>query len=93
MLENVKIGCQIYRIIEVGCVSKYEPRKGEIDLYHREIRIDRGMTKLDKRETLIHEIIHGIDEFMGIKLEESQVRKLGAGLAMVFQDNPDLYTD
>ncbi|MFC4305779.1 hypothetical protein ACFO1S_20320 [Cohnella boryungensis] len=51
------------------------------------------MTKLDKRETLIHEIIHGIDEFMGIKLEESQVRKLGAGLAMVFQDNPDLYTD
>jgi hypothetical protein len=90
MLSKIKIGYQNYDVIEVECVNKYEPRKGEIDYFSRQIRIDRDMTVEDKTETLLHEIIHGLDEFMGIGLKEEQVRKLGAGLAMVLGDNPDL---
>lgn len=88
MVSKIKIGYQIYDVVEVECVNKFEPRKGEIDLYKRQIRIDREMTEHDKLETLIHEVIHGIDEFMGVSLEEAQVRKLGAGFAMVIMDNP-----
>ncbi|MEK4513611.1 hypothetical protein [Paenibacillus sp. FSL K6-2524] len=90
MLKQVKIGYLKYQVVEVESVNKFEPRKGEIDLYQRQIRIDKDMTDQDKRETLLHEIIHGLDEFIGIDLEESQVRKLGAGLATVFEDNPEL---
>lgn len=90
MLEQIKIGHLIYRIVEVESVNKFEPRKGEIDYYQRQIRIDKDMTEQDKKETLLHEIIHGIDDLMGIELDESQTRKLGVGLTTVIQDNPTL---
>lgn len=90
MIKQVKIGCHLYQVSEVESVNKFEPRKGEIDYFQRLIKIDKDMTDRDKRETLLHEIIHGIEEFMGIDLEESQIRKLGAGLAMVLEDNPEL---
>jgi hypothetical protein len=92
MISKIKIGYANYEVLEVECVNKFEPRKGEIDLFNRQIRIDRNMTTEDKRETLLHEIIHGLDEFMKIELDEDQVRKLGAGLAMVLEDNPSLFT-
>lgn len=90
VLAKIKIGCFQYTITEVKSVSKFEPRKGEIDLLQRAIKIDSDMTPQDKQETLLHEIIHGIDEFMRIGLEEEQVKKLGAALAMVLIDNPGL---
>lgn len=43
--------------------------------------------------TFLHEILHGIDEFLGIKLEEEQIDKLARGLAMLILDNPDLFED
>ena len=92
MIEKVKIGCFKYDVVEVKSVNKLEPRKGEIDFLQRVIRIDSDMTPQDKKETLLHEIVHGVDEFMTIKLEEEQVKKLGAALAMVLMDNPGLLT-
>lgn len=91
MLNKVKIGCFQYDVIEVENVSRFESRKGEIDFFNRVIKIDSGMTYQDKQESLFHEIIHGIDEFMNIGLEEAQVKKLGAALAMVLTDNPGLF--
>ncbi|WP_339063579.1 hypothetical protein [Tepidibacillus marianensis] len=89
-MKKVKIGCFVYDVQEVKSVNKYEPRKGEIDYFERVIKIDEDMCEQDKKETLIHEIIHGIDEFMGIGLGEEQVKKLGHGLAMMLLDNPDI---
>lgn len=89
-MDQVKIGYSTYQIVEVECVNKFEPRKGEINFFERQIRIDRNLAPQDKKETLLHEIIHGIEEFMGMELEEDQVRTLGAGLAMIFRDNPNL---
>jgi hypothetical protein len=86
----VKIGCYRYVVKEVKSVNKFEPRKGEIDYYEKVIRLDEDMSTDDKLETLLHEIVHGIDDFMDVGLEEDQVKKLGHGLAMVFMDNPDL---
>lgn len=87
---KIKIGCFEYCVDEVECVNKFEPRKGEIDFYDRVIRIDKGMSELDKIETLIHEAIHGLDEFMQIGLDEEHVKKIGHGLAMLLRDNPEL---
>ena len=91
-MNQVKIGHHQYEIEETESVNKFEPRKGEIDFYNRKIRIDKDMTDADKRETLIHEILHGLEDFMGFQLEESEIRKLGCGLAMVFVDNPQLFS-
>lgn len=86
----MKIGCYRYEVKEVKSVNKFEARKGEIDFYEKVIRLDEDMSPNDKLETLLHEIVHGIDDFMDVGLEENQVKKLGHGLAMVFMDNPDL---
>lgn len=88
--SEVKIGYQTYKVVEVPCVNKFEPRAGEIDYMNGIIRIDADMADDRKFETLWHEIIHGIDEFMAVDLTEEQVRRLGRGLAVVLTDNPQL---
>ena len=90
MLKSVKIGCYSYCVEEVPQVSKTAALKGQIDHFARVIRIDRDMSRCDKIEALIHEAIHGIDEFMHLNLSENLVGKLGVAVAMVLMDNPDL---
>lgn len=91
MLDQVKIGHNHYTLKEVPVVNVTGSLKGEIDYIDRTIKIAEFITDDDKRETLIHEIVHGIDEFMGIDLNEEQVVKIGKGLAMVMTDNPKLF--
>lgn len=90
MLKTLKIGCYEYKVKEVECVNKYESRAGEIDFFKRRIKLDKDMCERQKNEILLHEAIHGLEEFMGFVLEEEVVSKLGKGLAMVFYDNPEL---
>ncbi|BFH70588.1 phage protein [Paenibacillus dendritiformis] len=90
MVNDIKIGCYTYHVEEVECVNKFTPRAGEIDYFARKIRIDKDMDEAQKRETLMHEIIHGLEDFMCFELEEEQVMKLGKGLAMVFKDNAEI---
>ncbi len=42
------------------------------------------------RETLLHEVVHAIDEAMQIKLSEKQVTQLARGLFGVLCDSPEL---
>lgn len=93
MVKNVKIGCHTFTVSEVECVNKFTPRKGEINFYDRAIRIDSGMTTSDKFETLIHEVLHGISEFFQAELTEEQTQRMGAGLAMVLVDNPEIMAE
>lgn len=90
MIEKVKIGCFTYEVVSVDIVNKFNPSKGEIDYIKKIIKLDETMTESDRRETILHEVIHGIDHFLEIELEEEQVRKIGRGLAMVLLDNPNL---
>ena len=41
-----------------------------------------------QRDTLLHEVIHGIELQLGYKLTEAQVSGLAAGLLQVLRDNP-----
>lgn len=90
MIDKVKIGNQTYDVFEVECVDKHDTLKGMIKYYDSVIRIDNGMTLEQKQETLLHEIIHGVEQFMNLDLEEDEVKQLGRGLHMVFKDNPSL---
>ena len=91
MRRAIKIGCHEYEVQEVECVNKYETRNGEIDHIQRVIKIDKGLKDDDKREVLLHEIIHGLEEFMVLNLEEDDVTRLAKGLWMVLKDNPGLF--
>ena len=42
-MKEINILGMKYRIEEVDCVNKFEPRKGEIDFMTNEIRIDKSL--------------------------------------------------
>lgn len=90
MIEKVKIGHVNYEVIEVDCIDVHQPLDGQILFYDQLIKIREGLFDEKKRETLLHEILHGIEDHFELDLEEEVIVKFGKGLAMVFMDNPEL---
>jgi len=51
------------------------------------IRINSGMHTETQKSTLLHEILHVIDDCCGLGLTEQQINGLETGLYSVFKDN------
>lgn len=60
---------------------------------HKKCRIyyDEGWSEGKKRETVLHEIIHEIDEQGYLELKEKQVHALSALLLAVARENPKVF--
>ena len=61
---------------------------GECDSDGQEIKVRDGLPVEQLQDTLLHEVIHAIDEAMDARMSESQVKKLATGLLAVLKDNP-----
>jgi hypothetical protein len=87
--KTVRIGPITYAVVEVEDLrsSSDNDQKlcGEISYHDGEIRVRPGLNI--PLETLFHEIIHGVDHYMGIGLKEKQVRRLSFGLYAALVDN------
>ena len=90
--EKVKILYKEYRV-----ESESNIHNGANDLYGQINYLDERISLLkessleQKKATLIHEVIHGLDEMYSIGLKEKQVEKLGNAFYMLIRDNPDLF--
>jgi hypothetical protein len=65
-------------------------RKGESEPDACSIRIVEGLEASVYQATLLHEIVHCIDDYLDIGLSEDQVCGLAQGLFQVLEDNPSL---
>lgn len=84
-----------YEVEEVECVSKEELRKGQINFLTNTILIDSTMTEQNKNITLIHEIIHGIAEALGMSdlcEDENRVQALATALYYVATHNKVIFS-
>lgn len=84
-----------YEVEEVECVSKDELRKGQINFLTNKILIDNTMTDQNKNITLIHEIIHGVSEALGMSdlcENESRVQALATALYYVATHNKIIFS-
>ena len=63
---------------------------GECDTDTQTIAVRDGQPLESEQDTLLHEVIHAIDEAMDAKMKETQVKKLATGLLAVMKDNPGL---
>jgi hypothetical protein len=66
---------------------------GSCDTMENEIEVREGLPPMEERDTVLHEIMHGIWAVMDVghtKVEEHVIRKMATGLALVFQHNPEL---
>lgn len=90
--EKVKILYKEYTVEEQENIHD-----GEADLYGQihylpqRIILNADCSDKQKEATLLHEVIHGLDEMYGIGLKEKQVDKLGNALYMLIKDNPHMF--
>jgi Zn-dependent peptidase ImmA (M78 family) len=63
---------------------------GQVDYRKRSIRISNRADEIRQRETLLHEILHAVDEAVDGDLNEHQISVISRGLFAVLRDNPEL---
>ncbi len=78
-----------YAILTVDSVDS-EDSCGEHELQRQEIKIKKDLHAEAARDTLLHELIHAVDEQLDLRLKHRQVHALAAGLLQVLRENPDL---
>lgn len=64
-------------------------RMGYCEWTKQKISVEDGLTPIEEADTVLHEVIHGLDDVMGLKLEEDQVKCLATGILGILQDNPE----
>lgn len=84
----VRVFGRVYSVVYVKDSSLGLSDMGRCDDAKQLIHVQDGLTPIEEADTVLHEVIHGIDYVMGLGLEERQVRGLGAALVGLFQDNP-----
>lgn len=63
---------------------------GDIHFTRNEVRIAKDLAPDEERETLQHELIHGLDYAIGIGLSEAKTRALSAAWFALIAANPGL---
>lgn len=96
MIKNVRIGIYTYEVIETDKPILIENRlcSAQIDYEKLEILIDSASPEQKKKQSLWHEIVHGIVREWDIDLdndtEEQKVERLSIGILQVLKDNPEV---
>ena len=92
--DKVKVGHRDYLVEMVPQLDD-----GSRELYG-ECRYDDEVIRLCTRYptnqqkcTLIHELIHAVDEMYHVGLSEKQVIRLGKGIYQVIKDNPSMFRE
>jgi len=69
-----------------GCI-------GECDTFHQTIKVNPSLPEATLQDTLLHEVIHAVEEQLHLRMTEKQVFALAAGLFAVFRDNQEVLRD
>lgn len=93
--ESVSILFKKYRI---GYENHMRDEKGDVlygqmDYIAQTITLNKDAGEEQTRSTLLHEIVHGLDDLYSIGLKEKQVEKLGTALYMLVRDNPEMFAE
>ncbi|KGO14575.1 hypothetical protein NZ45_05995 [Clostridium botulinum] len=90
--NKVKIGGVNYKVIECNNPSEEEHQVDGMIVYHKqEIRLKNDMKKEYKENIFLHEVIHGIFEYIGFEQDESVVIRLSNALHGFIKDNSEVF--
>jgi hypothetical protein len=65
-----------------------EPSSGECSVAKQVIKVDLGFHHEYNQDTLLHELLHAIDDSLNLKAGERRVHALSTALLAVMKDNP-----
>ena len=69
-----------------------DPGMGRTSPENQEIFVRTGQPLESEQDTVLHEIIHAVEETLGLQMNEYQVTVLATGLLAALKDNPGLRT-
>lgn len=91
MLNKVKIGWKEYAVKylepQETLIANADECYGIILYEKKEIHINKEYDDERKKETLIHEVLHGIEDMYHIELGEETVTRLSQAIYTVLKDN------
>jgi len=87
--KTIEIDKYTYKIVKVKKLYSKKGQKlfGECDYSKQVIRIARGQSKDEERDTLLHEVIHAASHVEGLGLKEHQVERLATRLTQIYKHN------
>jgi hypothetical protein len=92
--DKVKIGGQIYEVARLAIVDEQNRNTdGQIQYGEGIIKLQDTLKGDYADYVFIHEIMHGIFEYLCMENNENVVDKLARALHMVIKDNPDLFKE
>ena len=54
------------------------------------IKIDSGLALVSQRLTMMHEIVHGIADYLDVDMSEKEVSLMANGITAMLMDNPEV---
>lgn len=87
--EAVRIGPYSYAVSveEKVLGDRNEELYGHILYGPQKIVIQSGLSEERTLAVFVHEVLHGVSEYMGVGLSEKQVGRLAVGLVTLLRDN------
>ncbi len=86
-MNTIRILGKTFEILWVDEVA--EDAIGMCETFRQRITMSKGLPVETEQDTLLHEVIHAVDETMGTSLTEQQVLALASGLIAVLRDNKE----
>lgn len=90
MLKRLKVGSSVYSVEMKSPIDVAESYCGFIHYNKRKILLDKSLHGAELAETLMHEVVHGIDREIRLHLDEDSADRLARMMIQVIQDNPKL---
>ena len=89
-MQPINILGKRYRVTEKAAGYGGGHGFGHVNHHSLTIELQSDQAEAQKRDTLLHEVIHAIDFAVHLELKERHVHALAAGLLCVLRDNPEL---
>ncbi len=89
-IKKIKIMATEYEVEELEQINKYERLLGQINYEEQKIQLDKNISNDMKKETLIHEILHGILDKLGytdLNEDEQKVHSIASTMYLVLKEN------
>ena len=93
-MDKFKIGGHFYNVVREKNRSSNEGYVGQILCGSKTIRLQDNMCAEQENDTLLHEIIHGMLDFMGEtdkNKDEKSVERVAQGIIMLIVDNKEFF--
>ena len=89
-MEILKIISSFYSIEYIKGLRDTDNNRlaGQIDYRIKKVSVERNIPRQKQLQTIIHEILHGISEELGIPMNEKFVRAVSRAMLCVILDNP-----